>query len=107
MGKNQFIVVFITARDAEEAKKISTALVDQRLIACANVVSGVQSIFSWQGKIDQADEVLMILKTKKSVFSKLVKTVKSLHSYDVSEIIALPILAGSRDYLEWVNQSAG
>ena len=99
------IVVFVTTKDIEEAKKISRALVEEKLIACANIVSGIQSIFWWEGKVDEANETLLILKTKKSLFKKIVMKVKSLHSYDVPEVIALPIIDGQKDYLTWVNES--
>ena len=99
------IVIFVTTKDADEAKKISQELLTQKLIACANIVSGVQSIFWWEGKIDSTSEVLLILKTKKSLFKKVEKVVKSLHSYQTPEIIALPIVTGSKEYLGWINES--
>lgn len=99
------IVVFITTKNVAQAKKISQALVSEHLIACANIVSGVQSLFWWQGKIDSASEALVIAKTKKSCFKRVVKTVKSLHSYQMPEIIALPIIEGERTYLKWLEAS--
>lgn len=99
------IVIFVTTKDSSEAQAIARALVDQKLVACANIVSGVKSLFWWQGKVDEASEVLLILKTKRSLFKRIEKTVKSLHSYDVPEIIALPIVAGSQEYLKWLNDS--
>ncbi|HOW35591.1 MAG TPA: divalent-cation tolerance protein CutA [Candidatus Omnitrophota bacterium] len=99
------IIVFVTAKDFKEAEKISQALVEQKLIACANIIQGVRSFFWWEGKVDAADEVLLILKTKRSLFKKVEKAVKSLHSYSVPEIIAIPIVAGSKEYLKWVNDS--
>lgn len=101
----KYIVIFVTAKNFEEAAKIAQALVDQKLIACANIVKDVKSLFWWDGKVDQADETLLILKTRRNLFKKIVKAVKSLHSYDVPEIIALPVVAGSKDYLKWVNDS--
>ena len=99
------IVIFITAKSVEEATKISQELVRQKLIACANIVKDIKSFFWWEGKIDEADEVLLILKTKRSLFKKIEKAVKSLHSYDVPESIALPIVEGHKPYLKWVNES--
>ena len=99
------IVIFITAKDYDEATKISQSLVDNKLIACANIVSSVKSFFWWEGKVDEASEVLLILKTKKSLFKKIEKAVTTLHSYEVPEIIALPIIEGHRPYLKWVNES--
>ena len=100
-----YIVVVVTAKDNKEATKIAQGLLEAKLIACANIISGVQSLFRWQGKIDSSKEVLLILKTKKNLFKKVSAKVKSLHSYQTPEIIALPIVEGSQDYLAWVNSS--
>jgi len=99
------IVIFVTTKNSREANKIATKLVEGKLIACANVVKGISSIFRWQGKVDKANETLLILKSKKSCFSKIVKMVKKYHSYDVPEIIALPIIDGCKDYLNWVKKN--
>ncbi len=99
------IVVFVTAKDLSEAKRISQKLLEEKLIACANIVEGVKSFFWWQGKIDNAQEVLLILKSQESLFKKIVKTVKSVHSYEVPEVIALPIVEGNPDYLRWIDES--
>jgi len=99
------IIIFITAKNFSEAQKISEGLLKKKLIACANIIRGVESFFWWQGKIDKAKEALLIVKTQRRLFSKIVKTVKSLHSYDCPEIIALPILKGSKDYLKWIDDS--
>ena len=101
------IVIFITAKDKLEAKKISDRLLQDKLIACANIIDGVQSVFWWQQKIDEAQEVLLVLKSRRDFFEKIVRTVKSLHSYDVPEIIALPIVDGNPDYLRWIDESLG
>ena len=101
------VVVFVTAKNTREANKISRKLLEEKLIACANVVQGVRSFFWWQGKIDAAQEVLLVLKTKRHLFKKLIETVKSVHSYDVPEIIALPIIEGDGDYLRWLDDSLG
>jgi periplasmic divalent cation tolerance protein len=99
------IVVLITTKNREESERIATALVENKLIACANIIDGIQSVFWWQEKVDRAQESLLVLKSRKSCFSKIVKTVKSLHSYEVPEIIALPIIGGSKDYLKWIDES--
>lgn len=101
----RYIVILITTKDKKEAEKIAQGLLKDKLIACANIITGVQSLFWWQGKIDKAQEVLMILKTKKNLFKKVSAKVKSLHSYQTPEIIALPIVAGSEDYLKWIDSS--
>ena len=102
-----YIVIFITAKDKLEAKAISDRLLQDKLIACANIIDGVQSVFWWQQKIDEAQEVLLVLKSRRDFFEKIVRTVKSLHSYEVPEIIALPIVDGNPDYLRWIDESLG
>jgi periplasmic divalent cation tolerance protein len=99
------MVVFVTAKNVKEADQIAAKLVADKLVACANIIKGVKSVFWWQKKVEKADEVLLILKSKKSCFKRIVKAVTLLHSYDVPEIIALPIIDGNRDYLKWVNES--
>ncbi|MFH1201803.1 MAG: divalent-cation tolerance protein CutA [Candidatus Omnitrophota bacterium] len=97
------IVVFITCKNKKEANRIAQGLIKEKLAACVNVINKIESIFFWQGKIDKAAEALLIVKTKKKLLSKLIKKVKVLHSYSVPEIIAIPIIGGSLDYLNWIN----
>ncbi len=99
------IVVLATAKDETQANKIAEKLVEEKLIACANIVPGVQSVFRWEGKTDRAREVLLIFKSRRRHFSAIVNTVKALHSYDVPEVIALPIVEGNKDYLDWLTES--
>jgi len=101
------IIVLVTASSREEAEKIVQRLLEEKLIACANIISPVHSLFWWQGKIDQAQEHLILMKTRRDLFEKLTEIVKSLHSYTVPEIIAIPIIEGSADYLAWLNESLG
>jgi periplasmic divalent cation tolerance protein len=96
-------VVLITASNAEEAAKIAFALVDEKLAKCVNIIKDIRSIYFWQGKVEDGPECLMIAKTQKSKFPALTKRVKELHSYSVPEIIALPIVEGSEDYLKWLD----
>ena len=98
-------VIFITAPNKKEARRIASALLKRKLIACANIVDKVESFFWWQGKIDRAQEALLILKAKKSKLAQIFKLVKSMHKYEVPEIIALPIIAGYKPYLEWIDGS--
>ena len=100
-----FIIVFITCANKIQAQKIAQALIEAKLAACVNVINSVNSLFWWQGKVDSSKETLLIIKSKKNLFCRLEKLVKSLHSYDVPEIIALPIVKGSKKYLEWINDS--
>ncbi len=99
------IVGLVTTKDTKQAQKIANGLLQDKLVACANIVAGVRSLFWWHGKIDSSREALLVLKTKKTLFKKVVAKVKALHSYQVPEIIALPIAAGSSDYLKWINTS--
>lgn len=96
------IVVFVTASSEEEADRIGRSLVEERLAACVNLLPTVRSLFWWEGKVSEERETLMVLKTRRSLFPDLAKAVKALHSYQVPEIIALPIQNGSVDYLDWI-----
>lgn len=100
--KQGYIVVFITAGSVEEAQKIALALVGERLVACTNIISPIQSIFNWEGKVSDEREALLMAKTRASLFNDIAVRVKQLHSYEVPEIIAIPIVDGSHDYLNWV-----
>jgi periplasmic divalent cation tolerance protein len=99
------IIVLITAASGEEAAAVAAALVDEHLAACVNIVPEVRSLFFWEGKTQDSRETLLICKSRQPLLDKLVKRVKALHSYAVPEIIALPIIGGDRDYLEWVRES--
>lgn len=99
------IVVIVTASNEDEAAKIGRALVDERLAACANIVPKIRSIYRWEGKVQDEPEALMLIKTTTERFELLTARVKELHSYSVPEIIALPIGAGSSDYLSWIEES--
>ncbi len=96
------IVLFITTANAEEAHRIADLLLNEKKAACVNIVPRVDSLFWWQGKLDSAQESLLIVKSKASVLNEIVRLVRELHSYDVPEIIALPIIGGNQDYLEWI-----
>lgn len=98
----QYLIVFITAPKRKEANKISKALLDNRIVACTNIIEGVDSHFWWKGKKEKASECLLIAKTTKAMLKKLIKIVHSLHSYDVPEIIAVPIAGGYKPYLDWL-----
>jgi periplasmic divalent cation tolerance protein len=100
----EYIVVYITASGEEEAEKIARVLLENKLAACVNVVRGVRSIYRWQGKIEDGAEVLMIVKSRRAHFERLTAAVKKLHSYSVPEIIALPVVEGSEEYLAWLKE---
>jgi periplasmic divalent cation tolerance protein len=99
-----FIVVFVTAGSAAEGDQLARALVDERLAACVNRIHSVKSVYRWQGKVEESDEELLIIKTKKQLFASLEKRVRELHSYAVPEVIAVPLVEGSNDYLQWLTE---
>ena len=99
------IVIFITTSTEVEAHKIAELVLNRRKAACVNIVPRVSSLFWWEDKLDSAQESLMIVKTKASQFPEIINLVREIHSYDVPEIIALPIINGSEDYLTWLNTS--
>ena len=98
------IVVLITAPDEDEAAGIAKALVKSKLAACVNIIKDVRSIYSWRGNLKDDSEVLMIVKTQMKLLDALSVKTKEHHSYDVPEIIALPIAGGSKDYLKWLRE---
>jgi periplasmic divalent cation tolerance protein len=95
----------MTVSDEKEATKIAHILLKEKLIACANIVDPISSFFWWEGKIDKANEFLVIMKSRKSLFKKLSEKVKELHSYEVPEIIALSVIEGLPSYLNWLGAS--
>jgi periplasmic divalent cation tolerance protein len=97
------IVVFITAPTKEQAQQIAKVILDQRLAACINIVGPVSSSFLWKGVIEKASEYLLVIKTKQDRFPDLTAAVKSSHSYDVPEIIGMPIVVGEDAYLSWID----
>ena len=103
-GDESKVVVFVTTATREEAERIAHLLVERRKVACVNIVPGVNSLFWWQGKLDSAQEVLLIAKTRASLMPQVIGLVKEAHSYSVPEVIALPIVGGNEDYLRWVDQ---
>lgn len=99
------LVALITASGKEEAVRIGTILVEERLAACVNIVPEVQSLFFWEGKARDEREALLIVKSRVPLWENLVARVRSVHSYSVPEIIAIPIIAGYPDYLKWLRES--
>jgi len=105
-NRGRYRVVLVTCASIAEARKIGRAVVEKKLAACANIVSGVESIYRWQGKVERASEVLVIIKTAGTRLRELEREVKRLHSYDVPEFIAFPIVGGSKEYLKWIGENA-
>lgn len=100
--QNEYVIVLVTTSSKQEAENIAQQLLKKQLIACANITGPVSSLFRWSGKIEKAEEYLVFMKSRKDLFEKLTETVKTLHSYEVPEIIALPIVEGSEAYLGWL-----
>ncbi|NWF77921.1 MAG: divalent-cation tolerance protein CutA [Chloroflexi bacterium] len=105
MKKTEKLVILITTSSEEEARKIAESLVNHKKAACVNIVPRVDSLFWWKGELESAQEGLLLVKTKASLFPEVVELVKRMHSYEVPEIIALPIIAGSDDYLKWLDNT--
>lgn len=104
MAENH-IVTLCTVPDRESGERIAQALVEEKLAACVNLLPGVSSTYRWQGKVEKAEECLLIIKTGVSRFEPLKQRIKALHPYKLPEIIALPIIHGSREYLNWLTES--
>jgi len=97
------VVVYINVPSREVGQEIANVLIEGKLAACVNIVPGISSIYQWQGDIEHEDELLLIAKTRAVLFDRLASTVKRIHPYDVPEVIALPIIAGSNEYLAWLD----
>jgi len=104
MENRENVVIFITTGTDEEAHRIANMLLNQKKVACVNILPKVRSLFWWQDKLDSAQESLLIVKTRASLLSEIVSMVREVHSYDVPEVIALPIIGGNPDYLEWIGK---
>jgi periplasmic divalent cation tolerance protein len=105
MPAGEFVVVLVTAESADEAARIGRALVEDRLAACANVIGPIRSIYRWRGAVEEAAEHLLLLKARAADVPALDARVRALHSYEVPEVIALPVAAGSAAYLAWLAES--
>jgi periplasmic divalent cation tolerance protein len=104
--KVEAIVILVTCASEAEARRIATSLVSKRFAACGNVGgSTINSIYRWKGSVEKATEALLILKSTRKVFAKVEREIRRLHSYEIPEIIALPVVAGSQSYLQWLRES--
>lgn len=102
---NSYTVVLCTLPSETEAEKIATHLVENRFAACCNIIPGLRSIYRWNDKIESDDEFLLIIKSEAGHYKDIEKAIIALHPYDVPEILAIPVEAGSKPYLEWITQS--
>ncbi len=100
-----YIVVLVTVNSGEQARHISDLLVLRRLIACANIVGGVQSFFWWKGNVDCSAELLLIMKSRRELLDEITRLVRENHEYEVPEVVAMPIVGGNPDYLRWIDES--
>ncbi len=99
-----YCIIQATAANEEEAQKIAKHLVEKKLIACCSIIPKVTSIYTWRGEISEDNEALMIMKTKTQLYSQAEEEIKKLHSYEVPEIISIPINTGSKEYLSWLEE---
>jgi len=97
------IVVFCTTPDVQIAEDIARTIVEEGFAACVNIVSSVRSFYTWEGKLQEDTEALMVIKTKRKLFQSLERRIKDLHPYSVPEIISIQIEEGSKEYLDWIN----
>src|SRR5881275_2785464 len=101
------VVVLSTAGSQEEANKIATALVERRLAACVNMIPRIQSVYRWEGKVETAEEFLLIIKTTKARSLDVQALIRELHSYDLPECVVISMTGGSAEYLKWIEESVG
>lgn len=104
MDSSDPVIVLITTANEEEAHRISEALLKERLAACVNTIPRVESRYWWRGRLESANECLLLVKTGTSLLPAIIERVKQLHSYEVPEIIALPVASGNPDYLKWLKE---
>ena len=98
----EFIVIYCTVPNKKEGKEIAKKLIEKKLVACVNIVDKIESIFSWDGELCEETEALMIIKTKKELFDKVNAMIQGLHSYNVPEVIAIPMVEADEQYLKWI-----
>ncbi len=105
MTTNEHLLILCTCPSQNEADAVATGLLEERLAACVNRVPGIKSLFRWEDRVTHDDEVLLLIKTSSRLFERVEKTIKALHPHEIPEIIALPIVAGSAEYLRWIGES--
>ena len=101
-SSGQVLVILVTVENQEEAIRIGEGMVNARLAACANIITGIRSIYRWKGKVVKAQEVLLILKSTRPLYRALEKAIKAIHTYETPEILALPVKEGLDQYMGWV-----
>jgi len=104
-ASEKYLLILTTCPDIPAAERIASELVDKSLAACVQLLPGMKSFFRWQGKVENADEILLLIKTVTEKYTEIENIINSLHSYEVPEIIAVPITTGLRDYLSWIDDN--
>jgi periplasmic divalent cation tolerance protein len=99
------VVIFVTAASRDECKKIACHLVETRLAACVNISQPIESVYRWEGQIAEEKEFLLIIKSTRELFPEIKTEISKIHSYHTPEIICLPVIDGSRNYLQWISDS--
>ena len=107
MIMSDFVVILVTVGSSSEGERIAEALVEERLAACVNRVGPVRSVYTWKGELCKENEELLIIKSRRELFGALERRIREIHSYSVPEIIAIPVIEGSRTYLDWVTENTG
>ena len=97
-------IIYSTTGSIEEARKIARTLVEEKVVACVNIIPKIESIYRWKGKIEEDNECVLLAKTTDKNIDKAVQRIKELHSYDVPDIVAIPITHGFKEYLDWVEE---
>ena len=105
MNPDDALVVLVTAGSADEAARIGRTLVEERLAACVNVVGPIRSVYRWEGAVEEAEEHLLVVKARRVDLGALDARVRALHSYDVPEVLAIPVTGGSARYLAWLDEA--
>jgi len=105
--ENLYLLIYCTCPDRAMAERIAEALVADRLAACVNIVPGITSVYRWQGEVQHDSELLLLIKTRDECYPALEARIRELHSYEVPEIIAVPLQRGSESYLAWLDACVG
>lgn len=105
MKTDEFIIVYVTTSKRAEAREIGEALVESRLASCVQITSPIESIYRWEGEVCNEEEYLLIAKTRMSLFGRVAEYIKDNHSYEVPQIVAVPIIEGTKDYLSWIRDN--
>lgn len=100
----KFNLIYITTKDKKEARKIGKELVESRLAACVNIIDDMNSMYWWEGRVQDENEAILIAKTKESLVAELIEKVKSMHSYECPCVVSLPILNGNKKFLKWIEK---